>query len=128
MIRFSLTLVINAYWRKKFLSLLFIVSALGLQGQTIPPTCDTVAVITYKIKGRTATGQMTYKIDKPFVAVSRDLLKKYPLRSKIALYDCKWAGTYTVLDIMGKRHRKTIDIFYKGRKKSKATCLCRPAN
>ena len=127
MLRFFLILVINAYRRKKFLSLLFVVTVLGLHGQTLPHTSDTVDVITYKIKGRTATGQMTYKIKKPFVAVSRDLLKKYPLKSKIALYDCKWAGTYTVLDIMGKKHQKTIDIFYKGRKKNKAKCLCRAA-
>jgi len=127
-LRFIPTFVIKYYGRKIFLSLLFIVPVLGLHGQSKPNCCDTVDVITYKIKGRTATGQMTYKIKRPFVAVSRDLLGKYPLKSNIELYDCVWAGTYSVLDIMGKRHRKTIDIFYKGRTKSKAKCQCRAAN
>lgn len=88
---------------------------------------DTVQVISYKIKGRTATGQQTYKIKVPFVAVSRDLLKKYPLNSIIELYNCRWAGEYHVLDIMGRRHTKTVDVFYKGKSKNQVPCNCRKA-
>lgn len=96
-------------------------------GQEQSPSIDTVNVITYKIKGRTATGQNTYKIKGKFVAVSRDLLSKYPLKSKIELFDCPWAGVYKVLDLMGNRHQKTVDIFYKGKKKNKVSCSCRKA-
>lgn len=91
-------------------------------------TFDTVKVIIYKIKGRTATGQNTFKIKEPFVAISRDLLFKYPLKSKIALLNCPWAGVYKVLDVMGQRHEKTIDVFYKGKKKNQIQCHCRKAD
>jgi len=86
---------------------------------------DTVRVMTYKIKGKTATGKRTYKIKVPFLAVSRDLLSKYPLYSTIELFDCRWAGKYKVLDIMGKNHVSTVDIFYKGKKKNIVKCLCK---
>jgi hypothetical protein len=88
---------------------------------------DTVRVMTYKIKGKTATGKRTYKIKDPFLAVSRDLLSKYPLKSTIELLDCRWAGKYKVLDILGKNHVSTVDIFYKGKKKSIVKCLCKPS-
>jgi len=87
-------------------------------------TTDTVAVLTYKINGRTATGHRTTKIKGKFVAISPDLLEKYPLKSKIRLSNCKWKGVYRVMDIMGKRHKKTVDIYYKGQKRNKETCIC----
>ena len=95
--------------------------------QSLHPTpFDTVKVITYKIKGKTASGKRTYKIKEPFLAISRDLLTKYPLHSMIELSDCKWSGKYKVLDIMGKNHVSTVDIFYTGKKKNMVKCLCKP--
>ncbi len=92
--------------------------------QEINYRVDTVVVITYKINGRTATGYKTTKIKGKFVAISPDLLEKYPLKSKIRLSDCRWKGVYRVMDIMGKRHVNTVDIYYKGRKRNKETCIC----
>jgi len=83
--------------------------------------------MTYKLKGKTASGKRIHKIQEPFLAASRDLLSKYPLKSTIELYDCRWAGKYKVLDIMGKNHVSTVDIFYKGEKKSIVKCLCKPS-
>lgn len=89
---------------------------------------DTVSVITYRIKGKTATGHFTHKIKEPFVAISRDLLLKYPLNTYIILKDCRWKGTYKVLDLMNSRHQKTVDVFYskKGRF-NKMQCTCTKA-
>jgi 3D (Asp-Asp-Asp) domain-containing protein len=93
--------------------------------ERLPVPSDTVDVITYRLKGRTASGLYSTKIKEPFVAVSRDLLKKYPLHSYIELYDCKWKGRYKVLDIMNKRHTKTVDIYYNGMKNNLVKCRCR---
>jgi len=93
--------------------------------QEIEIVPDTVAVLTYKLKGRTASGARTTRIKGKFLAVSRDLLEKYPLRSKVRLSDCKWKGVYRVMDIMGKRHSKTVDIYYKGPRRNRETCTCR---
>ena len=90
------------------------------------PPLDTVKVLTYKIKGKTASGRITYKIKEPFLAVSRDLLPIYPINSIMVLYDCRWAGKYRVLDIMGKKHTSTVDIYYTGKKKKRVKCLCKP--
>ncbi len=92
-------------------------------------TVDTVKVLTYNIKGKTATGIHTTAIKGKFVAVSPDLLTQYPLKSFIVLSDCKWKGKYQVMDIMGKRNVKTIDIFYKGKKRhNQVECICKKAN
>ncbi len=85
---------------------------------------DTVSVFTYYIAGKTATGNRTTKIREPFIAISRDLLKTYPLYTYITLSECDWKGRYKVMDIMGKKHRQTIDIYIKGKKKNKQRCLC----
>jgi hypothetical protein len=86
---------------------------------------DTVSVITYRIQGKTATGHNTYKVREPFVAVSRDLIKKYPLHSYITLKNCRWQGTYKVLDLMNSRHQKTVDVFYRKRGRfNKVNCIC----
>lgn len=95
-----------------------------LSSQEIEITPDTVDVLTYKLNGRTATGARTTKIKGKFVAISRDLLDKYPLRSKIRLSDCRWEGVYRVMDIMGRRHSKTVDVFYKGARRNRETCIC----
>lgn len=92
--------------------------------QEIEIVPDTVDVLTYKINGRTATGYRTTKIKGKFVAISRDLLDKYPLHSKIRLSDCRWKGIYRVMDTMGRRHRKTVDVYYKGPKRNRETCTC----
>lgn len=93
--------------------------------QIVRNTPDTVTVYTYRLKGKTATGALTNKIKEPFLAISRDLLKNYPLHSKVILYNCMWEGTYKVMDIMAARHKHTVDIFYKGKKKTnKKKCLC----
>jgi 3D (Asp-Asp-Asp) domain-containing protein len=105
-------------------SFMFLTESLA---QSLHPTpFDTVKVITYKINGKTASGKRTYKIKEPFLAVSRDLLTKYPLHSMIELSDCKWSGKYKVLDIMGKNHVSTVDIFYTGKKKNMVKCVCKP--
>ncbi len=88
---------------------------------------DTVNTITYKLKGKTASGRFTTKIKKPFLAISPDLLYKYPLGSQVELYKCRWAGKYFVYDVMAKKNKKTVDIFYKGKRKNPVTCLCKLA-
>lgn len=45
------------------------------------------------------------------VAVSRDLKRKYKFGTKIRIKGAgKYDGTYTVRDVMNKRHRNRIDI------------------
>ncbi len=88
---------------------------------------NTVKVYTFYIKGRTATGQHTTKIKQPFVAISRDLLQKISLKSKIQLSDCHWSGVYAVL-IMGSKHNHAVDIYYKGRKRNVMKCSCSRVN
>lgn len=44
------------------------------------------------------------------IAVSRDLLKKFPGRSKVRITGTSYDGIYTVLDKMNKRYTKRIDI------------------
>lgn len=45
------------------------------------------------------------------IAVSRDLLKKFPFGTKIRIIGAdKYDGTYIVQDVMNKRYRNTIDI------------------
>ncbi|MBK8054526.1 MAG: hypothetical protein IPK35_14995 [Saprospiraceae bacterium] len=102
-----------------------ILSSENTFSQEIRNTPDTVTVYTYKLKGKTATGQLTSKIKEPFLAISRDLIKNYPLSSKVILYDCSWEGTYKIMDIMGGGHIKSVDIYYTGKKKTtKKKCLC----
>jgi 3D (Asp-Asp-Asp) domain-containing protein len=89
-----------------------------------------VSVYTYKIKGKTATGKMTTDIHEPFLAISRDLLSIYPLFSYVEIYDCPWSGTYKVMDIMGRKHNRSIDIFFEGKPTSKngQKCKCSHVN
>lgn len=88
-----------------------------------------VKVYTYKIKGKTATGHQTWKVNHPFLAISRDLIEKFPLHSYVELSDCRWAGNYQVLDLMGKNHKKTIDIYYtKSKKVNSVECTCKAVN
>jgi 3D (Asp-Asp-Asp) domain-containing protein len=44
------------------------------------------------------------------IAVSRDLLVKYPNGSKVLLKGTDYDGIYTVRDKMNKRHRNSVDI------------------
>ena len=44
------------------------------------------------------------------IAVSRDLLSRYPNGSKVLLKGTKYDGVYTVKDKMNKRYKKRIDI------------------
>jgi 3D (Asp-Asp-Asp) domain-containing protein len=83
-----------------------------------------VNVTAYHIKGKTASGIMTTKIDEPFVAISRDLFAKYPLGSYIYLSNCKWEGMYKVMDKMGKRKVKTIDVYSPKIKSGQVKCSC----
>ena len=86
---------------------------------------DIVSTYVYSIKGKTATGVKTTQIKEPFIAISRDLLIKYPLHSYVQITKCRWEGTYKVMDIMNARYISTIDIFYKGKNKfNKEECLC----
>lgn len=85
---------------------------------------DQVRVLQYNIKGKTASGKNTFDIKEPFVAISRDLLGKYPLASYIYLSGCDKEGLYLVADKMGKRHKNTIDIFTLDRSVRNAYCFC----
>jgi 3D (Asp-Asp-Asp) domain-containing protein len=84
-----------------------------------------VRVTVYHIKGLTACGEITTSIKDPFVAVSRDLLSKYPMHSTMIVKDCPFAGTYLVKDKMNKRLVKTIDVFIKSNKKKYNPCTCK---
>ena len=44
------------------------------------------------------------------IAVSRDLLKKYPIHSKVKVSGTAYDGVYVVEDKMNKRYTKRIDI------------------
>jgi 3D (Asp-Asp-Asp) domain-containing protein len=113
------------YLLKIKIALLLILCSFHIYGQNDLKLPDTVSVITYRIKGKTATGYHTYKVKEPFVAISRDLLAKYPYHSYIELKDCRWAGKYKVLDIMNSRHQKTVDVFSKKKvKHNKVSCRC----
>ncbi len=84
-----------------------------------------VSTYYYRTLGKTASGHYTTKIKEPFVAISRDLLHLYPMGSYISLEQCRWSGTYKVMDVMNKRYINTIDVFYRGKKRyNKVECLC----
>lgn len=44
------------------------------------------------------------------IAVSRDLLNKFPMGTKVLIEGTKYDGIYTVQDKMNKRYTKRIDI------------------
>lgn len=44
------------------------------------------------------------------IAVSRDLLKKYPKGTKVYIDGTRYDGVYTVMDKMNKRYTNRIDI------------------
>lgn len=44
------------------------------------------------------------------IAVSRDLLKRFPNKSKVKIKGTAYDGIYTVRDKMNKRYKKRIDI------------------
>ena len=44
------------------------------------------------------------------IAVSRDLLKKYPKGTKVVIKGTSYDGVYTVMDKMNKRYTKRIDV------------------
>lgn len=66
---------------------------------------DFVSVTRYNLRGKTAAGTTTRR---GIVAISRDLLKKYPLHSTIRL---EGYGSFVVEDVMGARHRRCVDIW-----------------
>ncbi len=98
----------------------------GTQIDTVARDSIKVKVLRYHLNGRTASGQFTRKIKEPFVAISRDLLDIYPLGSYLQLSNCVWSGTYRVMDKMGKKHTKTIDVFSCKKKKGISYCTCKP--
>ena len=53
-------------------------------------------------------------LDNPYkhriIAVSRDLLEKYPKGTKVVIRGTSYDGVYTVMDKMNKRYTKRIDI------------------
>jgi 3D (Asp-Asp-Asp) domain-containing protein len=83
-----------------------------------------VKATSYHIKGKTATGDVTTEIDEPFLAVSRDLIEDFPLGSYVELSNCKWSGTYKVMDKMGGRHTKMVDIFSPLKRTGIVHCDC----
>jgi 3D (Asp-Asp-Asp) domain-containing protein len=83
-----------------------------------------VFATSYSIKGKTASGQITSKIKEPFLAISRDLIDEYPIGTKVVLSKCKWAGQYKVLDKMGRRHRKMVDIYSNKKNTGIVKCNC----
>jgi len=62
------------------------------------------------------TTAFMFKLDKEnqykhrIIAVSRDLLKRFPNKSKVKIKGTKYDGIYTVRDKMNKRYKKRIDI------------------
>ena len=44
------------------------------------------------------------------IAVSRDLLKKFPMGTRVKIEGTSYDGTYTVNDKMNKRYTKRIDL------------------
>ena len=44
------------------------------------------------------------------IAVSRDLLKDFPMHSRVKITGTRYDGIYTVEDKMNKRYKKRIDI------------------
>ena len=115
----KLLIILSAFFNAE----LCLVPVLGLS-QGVIKIPDTIKVYTYNLNGTTASGLKTNKEKKPFLALSRDLIKKYPLHSKVFLYRCSWQGEYNVLDIMGPMHKNSADIFYKGKRKNVEECLC----
>lgn len=85
---------------------------------------ESVRVTVYHIRGLTASGEHTNNIEEPFVAVSRDLLEKYPLHSRIKLIDCPFEGIYIVKDKMNKRIINTVDVFLTDNGKRYDPCDC----
>ncbi len=66
---------------------------------------DHVQVTRYNLRGKTAAGTRPRN---GIIAVSRDLLKKYPLHSTVRL---EGYGSFVVEDVMGARHRRCVDIW-----------------
>ena len=66
---------------------------------------DLVRVTRYNLRGKTAAGTTPRN---GIVAISRDLLKNYPLHSTIRL---EGYGTFVVEDVMGARARRSVDIW-----------------
>lgn len=66
---------------------------------------DFVSVTHYNLRGKTAAGTTPRR---GIIAVSRDLLKKYPLHSSVKL---EGYGSYVVEDVMGARHRRCVDVW-----------------
>ncbi len=66
---------------------------------------DHVRVTRYNLRGKTAAGTRPRK---GIIAVSRDLLKKYPLHSTVRL---EGYGSFVVEDVMGARSRRSVDIW-----------------
>jgi 3D (Asp-Asp-Asp) domain-containing protein len=106
-----------------FLFIIFIAS-IPVHCQTVREPSDSLTVYMYNLRGKTSTGEKTGEIKEPFLAISRDLLSKYPLYTKVILYNCTWKGEYRVMDIMGARHKKSADIYYRGKRRNVAKCLC----
>ncbi len=84
-----------------------------------------VRATSYYIKGKTATGLTTTEIDEPFIAVSRNLLKKFPLGSSVKVSNCKWEGSYKVLDKMGRKPYNMIDVFSNKKNTGIVKCNCK---
>lgn len=83
----------------------FLISALLTLCSSTANAQDHVWVTYYKLKGKTAAGTVPRR---GIIAVSRDLLKKYPLHSTVKL---EGYGRYVVEDVMGARSRRCVDIW-----------------
>lgn len=83
----------------------FLISALLTLCSSTANAQDHVRVTYYKLKGKTAAGTVPRR---GIIAVSRDLLKKYPLHSTVKL---EGYGRYVVEDVMGARSRRCVDIW-----------------
>jgi 3D (Asp-Asp-Asp) domain-containing protein len=118
---YKITLVI---FKVFYLSILSLIITYDLCCQTVRKPSDTLTIYTYNLKGKTSTGIKTNDIKEPFLAISRDLQLKYPLHTKVILYDCPWMGEYRVMDIMGAKHKRSADIYYKGKRRNVVKCLC----
>jgi 3D (Asp-Asp-Asp) domain-containing protein len=102
--------------RKLLLSLLLLIFTISSSlSQTLVTTTvyNAVPAQTNSDPGHTAS---MFKLDltNPYkhriIAVSRDLLKKFPMHSKVRIQGTDYDGVYVVEDKMNKRYTKRIDI------------------
>jgi 3D (Asp-Asp-Asp) domain-containing protein len=100
----------------KYIALVICLSFFSFSLATEEVTCTVYNAVpeqTNSDPGHTAS-MFKLNLNNPYshriIAVSRDLLKKFPMHSKVRIEGTKYDGIYTVEDKMNKRYSKRIDI------------------